>query len=95
MKYSYFKSQLLPKVIKVYKLPLEEKEKRLQFWVNRFRHLLNQGSYDLAYEYMAMLELHYYLVLDKSDDFRITLWQMFVRDFRRAYSIYEHKLLVT
>lgn len=89
MKYSYFKTQLLPKVIKVNKLPLEKKEKRLQFWVNRFHHLFNQGSYELAYKYMAMLELNYYLGLDKNDDFRITLWMMFVKDFRRAFSDYE------
>ena len=89
MKYSYFKSQLLPKVIKVNKLPLEKKKKRLQFWTNRFHHLFNKGSYDLAYEYMAMLELNYYLDLDKNDHFRIMLWRMFVADLRRAFSDYE------
>lgn len=91
MKYSYFKKRFLPKVRKVNKLPLEEKEKRLQFWTNRFHHLFNQGSYDLAYEYMAMLELNYYLDLDKSDHFRVMLWRAFVTDFRRAFSDYEEE----
>ena len=91
MKYSYFKMRFLPRVIKANKLPLEEKEKRLQLWTKRFHLLFNQGSYDLAYEYMAMLELNNYLDLDKSDHFRIMLWRMFVTDFRRAFSDYEEE----
>lgn len=89
MKYSYFKKRFFPKVIKVNKLPKGEKEKRMLFWSNRFQHLLNQGDYNLAYEYLAMLALNCYLDLDKSDHSRITLWKMFVADFRRAFSDYE------
>lgn len=89
MKYSYFKKQFLPKVRKVNNLPLEEKEKRLQFCVDRFHHLFKHGSYELAYEYMAMFELNSFLELDKNDHFRLMLWRGFVTDFRRAFSDYE------
>lgn len=88
MKYSYFKGQFLPTVLRVNKLPSKEKEKRLQFWVNRFHHLFSQGVYDLAYEYIARVELSYFLDLDKSDDSRIMMWRMLVTDYRRAFSYY-------
>lgn len=91
MYYSHFKRRLLPRVLRLNKLPLEEKEKRLQLWTTKFHLLFSQGAYDLAYGYIAMVELSRYLDLDKSDNSRIMMWRMFVMDFRRALSDYEHE----
>ena len=93
MKYTPATYRLLSRVKRVNKLPLEAKEKRLQFWHKRSRHLFAQGDFDLAYEYIAMIELNLYLDLDKTDMFRLNLWRMFVTDFRRAYSDYEFEKL--
>lgn len=93
MKYTPTTYRLLCSVKRANKLPLETKRKRLQFWRNRSKHLFTQGYFDLAYEYIAMLELNLYLDLDKSDPFRLKVWKMFVIDFRRAYSDYEFEKL--
>lgn len=93
MKYTHTTYRLLSMVKRANKLPPEAKEERLQCWLNRSRHLFAQGDFDLAYEYIAMIELNLYLDLDKPDMFRLKLWRMFVTDFRRAYSDYEFEKL--
>lgn len=91
-KESLYMRPLLHAVRRVNKLELETKEKRLQFWFNRSKHLFSQNSYNMAYEYVAMIDLNLVLDLDKDDSFRLKMWRIFVTDFRRAFSIHEYEL---
>ena len=91
MKYSYYKDMVLPMVRRANNLTAHEKEKRLRFWHEHSKKCFEEGFFDMAYEYIAMIELSLCLAWPKNDRLRLSVWKMFVRDYRLGFSAYEYK----
>lgn len=93
MGYSYFKGRLLPRVRQANKLPPKQKRSRLDFWLFRSTMCFQNNNYDLGMEYLAMVHLALFMDLNKNSSIRLSLWRIFVREFRLAFSDYGFQAL--
>lgn len=90
MKKTYSQFREMSKVVsRTMRFEYDTPDAQVNRWLTRYRKRMQKGHFDIAHEYLCRAELLMVRTAPKNEPYRLTMWRLFVGDFRRAFSDYE------